>query len=166
MRWTPGGVSGDIEDRRADGGGPFRGSHLGAGATLLLLLLSIVFRRDFLALFSGSPDEVPGDESGLAQCGAGPGGSQARTICILCAGRCPKYLGAAAAATGRCALPPRETRPFPRRHRFIVRPRSICHRTLLLSGGRESLRGPRLLRRIEKPVRGARRIRPGLRAGP
>src|SRR3954453_14567814 len=59
MRWTPGGVSGDIEDRRADGGGPIRGSHLGVGATLLLLLLSIVFRRDFLALFSGSPDEVP-----------------------------------------------------------------------------------------------------------
>jgi predicted metalloprotease len=59
MRWTPGGVSGDIEDRRADGGGPLRGSHLGAGATLLLILLSIVFRRDFLALFSGNPGEAP-----------------------------------------------------------------------------------------------------------
>ncbi len=59
MRWTPGGVSGDIEDRRADGGGPFRGSHLGAGATLLLILLSIVFRRDFLALFNGTPGEAP-----------------------------------------------------------------------------------------------------------
>ncbi len=59
MRWTPGGVSGDIEDRRADGGGPLRGSHLGAGATLLLLLLSIVFRRDFLALFNGAPGEAP-----------------------------------------------------------------------------------------------------------
>ena len=34
MRWTPGGVSGDIEDRRADGGGPIRGSHLGAGAKI------------------------------------------------------------------------------------------------------------------------------------
>lgn len=59
MRWTPGGVSGDIEDRRADGGGPLRGSHLGVGATLLLLLLSIVFRRDFLALFNGAPGEAP-----------------------------------------------------------------------------------------------------------
>ena len=59
MRWTPGGVSGDIEDRRSDGGGPIRGPHLGLGATLLLLLLSIIFRRDFLTLFSGSPEEAP-----------------------------------------------------------------------------------------------------------
>jgi predicted metalloprotease len=59
MRWTPGGVSGDIEDRRSQGGGRIRGSHLGVGGTLLLLLLSVIFRRDFISLFSGSPDAVP-----------------------------------------------------------------------------------------------------------
>ena len=58
MRWTPGGVSGDIEDRRAQGGSRIRGSHLGVGGTLLLLL-SIVFRRDFVSPFSGSSDAVP-----------------------------------------------------------------------------------------------------------
>src|SRR5580765_1193507 len=56
MRWTPGGVSGDIEDRRASGGSRIRGSHLGVGGTVLLLLLSVIFKRDFLSLFSGAPD--------------------------------------------------------------------------------------------------------------
>jgi len=59
MRWTPGGVSGDVEDRRAEGGSRIRGSHLGVGGTLLLLLLSIIFRRDFVSLFSGFSDAVP-----------------------------------------------------------------------------------------------------------
>jgi predicted metalloprotease len=59
MRWTPGGVSGDIEDRRAGGGGPIRGTHLGIGATLLLVLLSIIFKRDFVSMFSGSEETAP-----------------------------------------------------------------------------------------------------------
>jgi uncharacterized protein len=59
MRWTPGGVSGDVEDRRGEGGFRVRGPHLGIGGTLLLLLLSLVFKRDFVSLFSGSPDTAP-----------------------------------------------------------------------------------------------------------
>jgi predicted metalloprotease len=59
VRWTPRGVSGDIEDRRAQGGSPIRGSHLGVGGTFLLLLLSIVFRRDFVSMFSGSSGAAP-----------------------------------------------------------------------------------------------------------
>jgi uncharacterized protein len=55
MQWTPGGISGDIEDRRQGGGG-FRGVHLGLGATILLLLLSVIFHRDFLSLFSSAPE--------------------------------------------------------------------------------------------------------------
>jgi predicted metalloprotease len=59
MRWTPGGVSGDIEDRRGETGGGgmgfggFGASGLGIGGTLLLLVLSVVFRQNFFALFSG-----------------------------------------------------------------------------------------------------------------
>jgi uncharacterized protein len=53
MRWTPGGMSGDIEDRRAEGSGGFRGSHIGVGGLLLLLLLSLVFKRDFVSSFLG-----------------------------------------------------------------------------------------------------------------
>jgi len=54
MRWTPGGESQDIEDRRDDSGGGggfgFGGMHMGVGGFLLLLVLSLVFKRNFLSL--------------------------------------------------------------------------------------------------------------------
>jgi uncharacterized protein len=56
MRWTPGGRSDDIEDRRDDsgggGGGGFNigGGHIGIGGFLILLVLSFIFKRDFLSL--------------------------------------------------------------------------------------------------------------------
>lgn len=56
MRWTPGGESQDIEDRRDDtggggGGGPnFGGIHIGIGGFVILLVLSLVFKRNFLSL--------------------------------------------------------------------------------------------------------------------
>ena len=57
MRWTPGGTSGDVEDRRDEsGGGGFQlgGIHIGIGGFLVLLVLSLVFHRNFLALLSPS----------------------------------------------------------------------------------------------------------------
>lgn len=57
MRWTPGGMSEDIEDRRSSGGGGFGiggGTGLGLGGTVILLVLSVIFGRDFLSLFSGA----------------------------------------------------------------------------------------------------------------
>src|SRR6476469_2846555 len=60
MRWTPGGSSDDVEDRRDEsGGGGFRpgGIHLGLGGIVILFILSIIFKRDFLSLVSnGSMD--------------------------------------------------------------------------------------------------------------
>jgi len=55
MRWTPGGRSEDLEDRRDEGGGGggglnFGGMHIGIGGFLILLVLSLVFKRDFLSL--------------------------------------------------------------------------------------------------------------------
>ncbi|HEX7151889.1 MAG TPA: neutral zinc metallopeptidase [Thermoanaerobaculia bacterium] len=63
MRWTPGGVSSDIEDRRGGGGGGFggfggggfgRGPQVGCGGAVILLILSLVFGRNFFTLVDGS----------------------------------------------------------------------------------------------------------------
>src|SRR3981081_3737745 len=59
MRWTPGGTSEDIEDRRSEGGGGGGfggfGPHLGIGGTLVLLVLSFVFKQNLFSVFSTSP---------------------------------------------------------------------------------------------------------------
>src|SRR5258708_36588530 len=59
MKWTPGGESQDIEDRRDEGGGggggfQFGGMHLGIGGALILLGLSLVFKQNFFALLGGA----------------------------------------------------------------------------------------------------------------
>ena len=55
MRWTPGGRSDDIEDDRDQSGGGgggfnFGGIHIGIVGFLVLLVLSLVFKRNFLSL--------------------------------------------------------------------------------------------------------------------
>jgi predicted metalloprotease len=62
MQWTPGGVSGDIEDRRDSSGRGFGGGgglHIGLGGMLLLLILSFVFKQDLVSLFSGGGGSAP-----------------------------------------------------------------------------------------------------------
>src|SRR5271156_2247876 len=55
MRWTPGGLSSDVEDRRGDGGGGgFGGGGLGIVGFLILLVISLVTGRNYIgAYFSG-----------------------------------------------------------------------------------------------------------------
>ncbi|PWU08591.1 MAG: hypothetical protein C5B51_07615 [Terriglobia bacterium] len=65
MRWSPGQVSGDIEDRRESSGGGgfgnFGAPHIGIGGVLLLLILSFVFHRNLFTLFtSTAPDQAVG----------------------------------------------------------------------------------------------------------
>lgn len=62
MRWTPGGRSEDLEDRRDEGGGGggIGGVHLGIGGMLILLVLSIVFKRDFFSLVGGGQGAMSG----------------------------------------------------------------------------------------------------------
>lgn len=65
MKWTPGGESEDIEDRRDDSGGGggsgfgFGGMHIGIGGALLLLVLSFIFKTNFFALLSGGGGTAP-----------------------------------------------------------------------------------------------------------
>src|ERR1700738_3428796 len=63
MRWTPGGESSDIEDRRDDTGGgggfQFGGAHIGIGGAIILLILSVVFRQNFFALLGGGSVTSP-----------------------------------------------------------------------------------------------------------
>lgn len=72
MRWTPGGQSPDIEDRRGQSGGfgfggpgfggpgfgGFGGRHIGLGGILLLLLLSFLFRNDLFSPQTGAPPQT------------------------------------------------------------------------------------------------------------
>jgi predicted metalloprotease len=58
MRWTPGGTSGDIEDRRDSSGGGyygggFGGIHLGIGGMLFLFVLSLIFHQNLFTLLGG-----------------------------------------------------------------------------------------------------------------
>jgi len=63
MRWTAGGDSSDVEDRRGEsggggfnlggGGGGFGGIHLGIGGTLVVLVLSFIFRTNLFSVLGG-----------------------------------------------------------------------------------------------------------------
>jgi uncharacterized protein len=61
MRWTPGGLGSDVEDRRgASGGfGGFgRGPTIGCGGAIILLVLSLLTGKNFFALFQGGDGGV------------------------------------------------------------------------------------------------------------
>src|SRR3954464_4266858 len=55
MRWTPGGSSSDIEDRRGSSGGGFGGfgiggAPIGCGGAVIPLVLSLLFHKKFFPL--------------------------------------------------------------------------------------------------------------------
>jgi uncharacterized protein len=51
MRWTPGGLSDDVEDRRGQSGGGFGGGGLGLVGFIILLVISLVTGRNYLGAF-------------------------------------------------------------------------------------------------------------------
>lgn len=82
MKWTPGGESQDVEDRRDDTGGggggfQFGGMHIGIGGAILLLILSFIFKTNFFALLSGGGGSVNPSPSAVSEPNA-PRGTSAR----------------------------------------------------------------------------------------
>jgi predicted metalloprotease len=67
MKWTPGSVSEDVEDRRGGGGG-FRGGPVSIGVVLVLLVLSLLTGKNFLSLVDSGA--VPGGDTSADQSGA------------------------------------------------------------------------------------------------
>jgi len=71
MRWTPGGRSGDLEDQRgSSGGGGFGGlggglPRMGIGGFIVLLLLSVIFHKNFFAMLGGggAPAGAPASQN-------------------------------------------------------------------------------------------------------
>jgi predicted metalloprotease len=68
MRWTPGGRSSDLEDRRGSSGGGFGGGgmRIGLGGAAVLLVLSLVFKQNFFAMLGA------GDAGGGEPTASGP----------------------------------------------------------------------------------------------
>jgi uncharacterized protein len=55
MRWTPGGLSSDVEDRRGQSGGGFGGGGLGLVGFIILVVISLVTGRNYIgAYFAGN----------------------------------------------------------------------------------------------------------------
>lgn len=72
MRWSPGHRSANVEDRRAGGGGFIRGAGgMGLGTVIVLLVLSLIFKRDMFQVVGGgevgtapaAPAGAPADET-------------------------------------------------------------------------------------------------------
>ena len=67
MKWTPGSVSEDVEDRRGGGGG-FRGGPVSIGVVLVLLVLSLLTGKNFLSLVDSGA--APGGDTSADPSGA------------------------------------------------------------------------------------------------
>ena len=67
MRWTPGGISDNIEDRRGSSGMGFGGGgiRLGLGGFILIAILSLIFKTDFFSLLGGGGGGV--GQPGMSQ---------------------------------------------------------------------------------------------------
>ena len=67
MRWSSGGRSGNLEDRRGQVFGGLGGKGLGIGGTAILLILSLVFGKDFVSMVGAGTDTAAPAENGAIQ---------------------------------------------------------------------------------------------------
>ena len=129
MRWTPGGRSSDLEDRRGAGPGLRLGGSLGIGGILLLLLLSLIFKRDFLSLVGNGVAPVADSQS---QPLSDPSEEPPSAVRVFRTRRCTTYM-ARYICTARKGLSQCQASPVPKLRRFCLRSSLLSDRALLLS---------------------------------
>ncbi|MEO6877054.1 MAG: neutral zinc metallopeptidase, partial [Gemmatimonadaceae bacterium] len=76
MRWSPGGSSNNVEDRRGSSGVGM--APLGIGGSVILLILSLVFGRDFLPGSATDPGQQEAASGELAPVSESP--AEAREV--------------------------------------------------------------------------------------
>ena len=64
MRWTPGGLSSDVEDRRGQSGGGLGGGGLGIVGFIILLVISLVTGRNYIGAYFSGGGGAPQQQSG------------------------------------------------------------------------------------------------------
>ena len=64
MRWTPGGLSSDVEDRRGQSGGGLGGGGLGIVGFIILLVISLVTGRNYIGAYLSSGGGATQQQSG------------------------------------------------------------------------------------------------------
>src|SRR3954466_9824180 len=67
MKWTPGGRSSNLEDRRSLGGGGGMGRGLGIGGTVVVLALSLITGRNLFSDLGVEPGVATGGSAMTAE---------------------------------------------------------------------------------------------------
>jgi predicted metalloprotease len=68
MRWSPGADSSNVEDRR--GGGGFGMAPMGIGGSVIMIVLSLIFGRDFVSGSGSGIDSAPQQQTASGDVGA------------------------------------------------------------------------------------------------
>jgi hypothetical protein len=72
MDWTPGGLSGDVEDRRGSSGGGFGGGGLGIIGFIFLVIISLVTGRNYIGAYLSGGGHVATQQQGSRPVSASP----------------------------------------------------------------------------------------------
>ena len=160
MRWTPGGLSSDVEDRRGQSGGGFGGGGLGIVGFIILLVISLVTGRNYIgAYFSSGGGVQQQQQSGPRT--VSPQEDRSAQLASFVLGDAQDTWTQILAKEGY-PLSPGEPGAVPRLHAVRLRCGAILDWAVLLPRRPEGLSGPRVLGPVEA-VRGVRGVRPGIR---